>query len=87
MNDELAKQVIFDDASDFESVTAQEISYQTRWSTYFYQIFKHKTTEALWRISWSRGSTEMQDDGPEDISYCLVEAKQVMVTEYVAVAK
>lgn len=66
---------------NFEEVTAEQIEDQSRWSTFYCQILKYKDG-TFWRASWSRGSTEMQDEGVEDLQLVQVEPVQVTVTEY-----
>lgn len=71
---------------DFEEVEPEEITGQSRWNTYYSQILKYKDG-TFWQVTWSRGSTEMQDDGVEDLGLIQVEPKEVTVTHYVAVNK
>jgi hypothetical protein len=71
-------------SDDFTPVTDEEITDQTRWSTHFNQILKYKDG-TLWRASWSRGSTEYQDEGIEDLVLVQVEPYQETVTKYKAI--
>lgn len=73
-------------SDDFEEVTPKTIEDQSRWSTFYCQILKYKDG-TFWRASWSRGSTEYQDEGVEDLMLVQVEPKEVTVTEYIAINK
>jgi len=78
----IAKDCLQEDAEDYESVTEEEISYQSRWNTYYSQVFENKVDGTYWRISWSRGSTEYQDDGVQDIEFQRVFPKTKTITVY-----
>ena len=67
---------------DFEEVTDEQIEDQSRWSTFYSQILKYNKDGTLWKASWSRGSTEMQDCGVEDLQLIQVEPVEVTVTQY-----
>lgn len=67
---------------DFEEVEPEEITGQSRWSTYYSQVLKYKDG-TFWLATWNRGSTEMQDDGVEDLMLIQVEPKEVTTTIYV----
>lgn len=69
----------------YEEVTKQKITHQSRWYTFFEQVFKKKEDGTFWLLSWRRGSTELQDDGLEDIKIIQVEPKEVTVTIYEAI--
>lgn len=56
------------------------ISHQTRWSTFRTTVLKHKPTNTFWSLGWSRGSTEIQDNGLEDYNTTVVEVEPVEVT-------
>jgi hypothetical protein len=90
MNKAEAKLYIREDLEnyeEYEQLTSPEICDQSRWSTYYFQVIEQKPTSTLWEISWSRGSTEMQDNGIEDVEVHEVEAYQEMVTKYRAKTK
>lgn len=69
---------------DYKEVTQPEIYDQTRWSTIYTQVVQHKPSDTFWEISWSRGSTEIQDNGIEDVDVFEVVPKEVTITKYVA---
>jgi hypothetical protein len=53
---------------------------QGRWWTGFSLVVTNGTD--YYRIVWSQGSTEMQDEGPENIGVIRVYPHQVMTTVY-----
>jgi hypothetical protein len=60
-----AKEIVWDDHKDWEEVKGtKEIVDQSRWSTFLTAIFHHKSTDKYYRASWSRGSTEGQEESP-----------------------
>lgn len=67
----------------FEEVTAEKIEEQSRWSTFFSQVYKDTRDGTFWEIYWSRGSTECQDEDIEDnLSVSQVYPKEVTTTVY-----
>ena len=74
------------ESDDFNSVTDEEITGQSRWSTFYYQVFKYKDG-TFWGATWNRGSTEQQDNGIEDLKVFQVEPEQVLITKYKAIEK
>lgn len=71
------RDIQWNDHEDYESVTKEEITDQSRWATYFEQVFKHIPSGKFYKIIWSRGSTEYQDVDPE---YMIWEVKPVEKT-------
>jgi hypothetical protein len=67
----------------YEAETSEEITDQSRWSTFYEQVFKDTRDGTFWEISWSRGSTEQQDFGVEDVSVQQVWPRVVTRTIYV----
>jgi len=82
MDINIAKACLYEDTEDYTSVTEEEISYQSRWNTYYSQVFENKVDGTYWRIIWSRGSTEYQDDGVQDIEFQRVFPKTKTITVY-----
>jgi len=76
--------IVYGDHPDFEEVTQSTIVDQSRWSTQYSQVFQYKEG-TFWEANWSRGSTEYQDDGVEDLVLLQVEPVEVTVTQYKAV--
>jgi len=73
--------VLWDD-NEFTKVTKPEIDGQSRWSTFYSQILKYNKDGTFWDARWSRGSTEMQDEGVEDLELVQVEPVEITVTQY-----
>ena len=67
MTDEELKSIIWDDNDNYECIE-ESIEDTSRWHTFYDKIVKLLSDSTYWRISWSRGSTEYQDEGPENIS-------------------
>lgn len=82
MNLEIAMECLREYPRDYESVTGSEIVDQSRWSTFYNQVFKNRVDGTYWKIHWSRGSTEYQDDGPEILDVKRVFPKQKTITVY-----
>lgn len=87
---EEGREVVYDDHPDWEMVEGtREVDDSGRWSNYITAVFHHKPSGKHYLIGWGEGATEMQDyDGPfeyNDPELILVEAKQVMVTQWVPV--
>jgi hypothetical protein len=89
MNQEIAEALVkWQDeagAEFFEEVTSEKIVDKTRWSTYYIQVYRDTRDDTYWEIGWHRGSTEMQDEGPEDVTFLHVVPTQVLVTNYIPV--
>lgn len=80
---ELNEELMYEGHDDLAVVTDETIEGTGRWSTYFSIVVMHKPTQTYWRLSWSRGSTEYQDNGVEDLTATQVVPKEVTVTQYV----
>jgi hypothetical protein len=66
----------------FESVQGPDITGDSRWSKFYEQVFKDTRDGAFWEISWDRGATEYQDEGPENVTVQQVWPRQVTRTIY-----
>ncbi len=75
--------ILCEDREDFECVTDEQMVGKSRWSTHYKQVFKRLSDQTFWQIRWTRGSTEYQDEGYEDLEMCQVWPKQVTKTVYV----
>ena len=82
MDINIAKDCLYDDTEDYTRITEAEVSYQSRWNTYYSQVFENKSDGTYWKIFWSRGSTEHQDCGIEDIDFQRVFPKTKTITVY-----
>lgn len=86
MNAEFARLLLGEDTEDaqfFEEVTTAEITGDSRWSKFYEQVFKDTRDGTFWEITWSRGATEYQDNGIEDVEVAQVWPVEVTVTRYV----
>ena len=59
---------------------------QSRWYTRFSSVYEDTRDGTFWKVTWERGSTEMQDSGPENIEVRQVRPVLVERTEYQPVA-
>lgn len=85
MDAEKAKLILAEDAEDqesYEEVTNAKITGDSRWSKFYEQVFKDTRDGTFWEISWSRGATEYQDEGAEDVTVQQVWPHQVTKTVY-----
>ncbi|MGV1762812.1 hypothetical protein [Rhizobium rhizogenes] len=73
----------FEDAAHFDEVQPAEITGDSRWSKFYEAVYKDKRDGTFWEISWSRGATEYQDEGPEDVTVQQVWPREVSRTIYV----
>lgn len=67
---------------DFQKIGGEEICGQSRWYISYSQVLQLKSDDTFWRADWSRGATEYQDEGVEDLTLVKVEPYQKTVTEY-----
>ena len=81
MVDELFEEIVYGD--DYEEVTGEQIVDTSRWHTLYEQVYKKISDGTFWELSWRRGSTEYQDEGPEDVSIREVVPQEVTVIKYV----
>ena len=65
---------------DMQEVEAESIVGQSRWNTFFTKVVKDDDG-FFWRVNWSQGSTECQDND-EEVTVIQVEPVQVTVTQY-----
>lgn len=85
MNAENAKLLLeeeFEEQEFFEEATSAEVTDTSRWSTFYKQVFEDTRDGSFWQITWSRGSTEMQDEGFEDVSVKQVWPRQKTIWVY-----
>lgn len=85
MDDEKAELILQEDAPDqehYEEITDAERTGGSRWSTFFSQVWRDTRDGTFWKITWSRGSTEYQDEGVEHVQVAQVWPHQVMQTVY-----
>ena len=76
----------FENEDDFEREPIEhEIEGRTHWYVTYCSIFFNKKEGTYWKVSYSQGATEMQDDGPEVYAVIEVKPTKVLVTKYVEV--
>lgn len=75
------------EADHFVMVTLENVIAETRWHTFYEEIWKDKRNNDFWRLTWSRGKTEWQDEGPEDIHFVKVIPVERKVISYVPEAE
>ncbi|KAB2661444.1 hypothetical protein F9K91_24920 [Brucella tritici] len=86
MDSEIAKLIVCEDHEDsefFEAVTEDEITGDSRWSKFYRQVWKDTRDGTFWEITWSRGATEYQDQGMEDVEVREVKPVEKTVIVYV----
>jgi hypothetical protein len=87
MNQEIAEAILnwedHEEVEFFEEITEEEITNKSRWSTSYSRVYKDNRNESFWELSWTRGSTELQDNGTEDIEIQRVMPQEVTVIKYV----
>jgi hypothetical protein len=60
--------IIYGDDPEFETIEKETAIGQGRWYTYWTMIVKYKPTGHFYQVKYNKGSTEMQDEGPMDIT-------------------
>ncbi|TCR92600.1 hypothetical protein [Rhizobium sp. BK376] len=80
-----AQLLICDDleGDHYENVQPAEITGDSRWSKFYEAVYRDKRDGTFWEISWSRGATEYQDQGVEDVAIQQVWPREVTRTIYV----
>lgn len=58
INDEEFENIMFGD--EYKEITSERIDDQSRWNTYFSQVFQKISDGTYWEVYWCRGSTESQ---------------------------
>jgi hypothetical protein len=89
VNTKTAEHIVYDDTVDWETAENEKAEDQDRWSTSWSKIVKHLSSGKFYKIFWSQGSTEMQDNGIEFYTdpVELVEVEWKEVTEFKWVEK
>jgi broad specificity polyphosphatase/5'/3'-nucleotidase SurE len=77
-----ARDVVYDNSPDWEQASSRTIVDQSRWETFYDQVFKNKTDNKFYQFDWSEGSTEEQDTQAYEYQteYEPVEVEEVEVT-------
>ena len=86
MTQEIAEAIMnwedHDEVDHFEEIGKKTITGQSRWSTYYKQIYKDNRDGTFWSLNWGRGSTEQQYDGPENIQFWQVVPVEKTIVVY-----
>lgn len=72
-----------DVCEEFVAVTEPQHNGKSRWEDHYQQVFRHNIEGTYWSVFWSRGATEYQDEGPQDVQFCQVYPEVVTVIKYV----
>ncbi len=86
---EEGRQIVLEEHPDGAQITQEPVRSTSRWSKQMTAIFRHEPTQKCYELRWSRGLTEMQDEGPfdnTDPQPIEVEKKEVAVTQWVPVS-
>ena len=59
---EEARDVVYDDAEDWQQVEETTIDGHSRWSIQKSGVFRHIPTDTHYRFDWQVGATESQDE-------------------------
>ena len=85
MTYQVARDILYDEYEDgYENVVSAEIVGKSRWSVFYSAVYLHTETETYWRLNWTRGATEYQDEGIDDIEFQEVVPVPVTVIKYIA---
>ena len=76
------KELIWGCLDGYQDVVKPEISEQSRWHTFWFKIIQQTETGNFYDLSWARGSTESQDEGPENVTIMQVYPHEVTTTIY-----
>ncbi len=80
-------EVLYGDDEHFDIIVDSEMVSKSRWSIQYETIVKCKINDKFYRIEFTLGSTEYQDNGVEDIQIFEVEPVEVHVIQYQNVNK
>ena len=67
----------------YQEVVAPSLTGSSRWSIEYEAVYKHIETETYWRLSWTRGATEYQDEGNENLEFEEVVPVSMTVIRYI----
>ena len=89
MTPELAADIlIFDDNDEIENykeVDATTMTSISRWSIHYEKVYQNINDKTFWKIKWTRGATEYQDNGYENIEVHQVVPREITSITYVKV--
>lgn len=85
ITDENLTDIVYDAHEDFATVADSEIVDKYRWHVVYQKVVRNNETGKYYRLFWSQGATEYQDNGIEDVSIEEVRPVEVTKVEYVKV--
>lgn len=62
LDKETATKIVYENHSEWEAVTDEEITGSSRWSRYCSRVFKNIPSGKFYMFEWSGGLTEMQEE-------------------------
>lgn len=74
---------INDETEFFKEVVEETVFKTGRWNKYLEKVYKDGRDGTFWKITWSEGLTEYQDQSPEIIRAYEVYPKEISKTIYV----
>ena len=85
MTYQVARDILCDGYEDgYENVKSTKMVRHSSWRVFYTTVYKHIDTEKYWQLRWSRGATETQDEGIEDIEFQEVVPVPETVIKYIA---
>lgn len=82
MDYEEFQEILYGDHEDYVTVGGEVIEHTSRWSIYYSQVFKQKSTGKFFQARWGRGATEMQEGQEHNWSFSEVEQIEKVVFDY-----
>lgn len=80
----IAEDILQEEFGDeYREVVAPSITGSSRWSIEYEAVYMYIPTETYWLITWTRGATEYQDNGAEDVEFVQVVPVAETVIRYV----
>ena len=77
---DLEDDIVDDNPDGWKEVRATQVDFTSRWSISRSRVISKD--DLYYEISWSRGATEMQDQGVEGLEILQVEPVEVVITRY-----
>ncbi len=84
MTEDEARAILEEDNDDYAIVEDERVIDTSRWHIHYAMIVQHKTTLEYFMLHYSRGATEYQDVGIENIDITKVKPKERIAIEWVA---
>jgi len=88
LSSEQAREIVYQEDEEWTGVENQIIE-NSRWSIIKEGVFKRASDGTFWKISWSEGATEEQEEMPfeyaKEVTFTRVEKREVTVERWVEV--